>query len=321
MYRRRRIVVFGGLATVLVIIVVIASASPGPGTPAHHGTGGTHSHTTTTLAVNDSTIHAVYPPLFHSGACVFYPPTSGNRHLTVFLDAGHGGIDPGALGTTQSGATIDEGNLTLPVELDAMALLRSDGFRVVVSRTGQTSVVRLSAADVSNGTLTLQGAHDDVAARDICANLVHANLLVGIYYDAGGSGSAGSITTYDTARSFSAQSLHFAQLLQTDVLNDMNAKGWQIPNGGVLSDAGLGSSVTTSSNSTLATLASQYHHIMLLGPSLAGYFTTPSQMPGALIEPLFITDAFEGSIAITTTGQQTIARGIASAVEQYFGSG
>lgn len=43
------------------------------------------------------------PSYFESGACVEYQPTSGDRHLTVFLDAGHGGLDPGGLGETQSG--------------------------------------------------------------------------------------------------------------------------------------------------------------------------------------------------------------------------
>ena len=69
--------------------------------------------------------------MFADGSCQAFAPTSGDRQLTVFLDAGHGGIDPGA-GTTQTGRTIDEGVLTLPVELDVMSLLRDDGFRVVV---------------------------------------------------------------------------------------------------------------------------------------------------------------------------------------------
>jgi N-acetylmuramoyl-L-alanine amidase len=42
-------------------------------------------------------------------------------------------------------------------------------------------------------------------------------------------------------------------------------------------------------------------------------------MPGALIEPLFITDPFEASIAESTSGQQIIAGGLAEAIEQYFG--
>ena len=40
-------------------------------------------------------------------------------------------------------------------------------------------------------------------------------------------------------------------------------------------------------------------------------------MPGAVIEPLYLTDPFEGSIAATAADQQVIARGIATAVEQF----
>ena len=56
-----------------------------------------------------------------------YPPTSGDRHLTVFLDAGHGGIDPGGVGQTETGQTIHEADETLPVELDTMELLLGRG--------------------------------------------------------------------------------------------------------------------------------------------------------------------------------------------------
>jgi hypothetical protein len=94
-------------------------------------------------------------------------PTSGDRHLTVFIDAGHGGIDPGAIGSTESGQSIYEADQTLPVELDTTADLRCDGFRVVVSRTGGTPVARLLLGDISEGALTVQGVHDDVAARDV----------------------------------------------------------------------------------------------------------------------------------------------------------
>jgi hypothetical protein len=37
--------------------------------------------------------------------------------------------------------------------------------------------------------------HDDVAARDACANMSKANVLVGIYFDAGDSSyDAGCVT-------------------------------------------------------------------------------------------------------------------------------
>lgn len=256
---------------------------------------------------------------FAAGACISYPPTSGNRHKTVFLDAGHGGIDPGAQGTTQAGATIYEANETLPVELDAMALLRAQGFAVVVSRTGSSTVVKLNSNEEDGGILTLQGAHDDVAARDICANDARAALLVGIYFDAGSSAyNAGSLTAYDTARPFSAQNLQFATLLQHDVVTSMNNQGWGVPDDGVSTDSSLGSCVACGSSSGLGAEAAAYDHLLLLGPPESGYFNTPSTMPGAVIEPLFITDPFEGTIASEAVGQQAIAAGIAQAVEQYF---
>lgn len=253
---------------------------------------------------------ALDPGYFSPGACMAFPPARGNRHLTVFLDAGHGGVDPGAIGTTTAGKVVYEANETLPVVLDATAVLRAEGFRVVVSRTGPTTVLRLGPGDESGGILTVKGSHDDVAARDVCANLAHANVLIGVYFNAGGPGNAGSLTAYDAARPFAAANRELASLVQLSVLHAMNLQGWGIPNDGVVSDVGLGSAVSPQDYA--------YGHLLLLGPAMRGYFSTPSQMPGALIEPLFITDPFEASIAASSRGQQVIADGLANAVELYF---
>jgi N-acetylmuramoyl-L-alanine amidase len=262
---------------------------------------------------------AIDPGHFAPGACELFRPTQGNRHLVVFLDAGHGGIDPGGTGTTESGQAISESTLTLPVELDTMALLRARGFTVVVSRTADTTVLALGPGDVASGALTLLGSHDDVVARDVCANDARASVLIGIYFDAGASpDDAGSVTAYDQDRPFAAQSLRLAQLAQTDVLASMNARGWGIPDDGAVPDSSLGSVAPAASDSGLAAEALSYDHLLLLGPGEPGYLDTPSEMPGALIEPLYLTDPFEGSIADSASGQQTIAEGLATAIEQYF---
>jgi N-acetylmuramoyl-L-alanine amidase len=260
--------------------------------------------------VEGSASQAIDPALFSQGSCMAFMPTQGDRHETVFLDAGHGGIDPGAIGSTQSGATIDEATADLAIELDTTALLRAKGYRVAVSRIQNTTVAKLSSADVSGGLLTPQGVVNDVAARDVCANKAGADILIGIYMDSGYPGNAGCVTGYDADRPFSADNLRLATLVQDDVLAAMNGQGYGIPDEGVLPDTGLGSALTS------ADLA--YGHLILLGPAEAGYFSTPSQMPGALIEPLFVTDPFEGSIAASAHGQQVIARGLALAVDQYF---
>jgi N-acetylmuramoyl-L-alanine amidase len=252
---------------------------------------------------------AIDPSRFAAGACEEFSPTSGDAHQTVFLDAGHGGMDPGGVGQTQSGTQVDESTVNLAIELDTAAVLRAQGYTVVVSRTGNTTVTRLGAGDTDGSVLSLQGAHDDVAARDICANMANATVLVGIYMDAGAAGAAGCLTGYDPDRPFSAQNERLADLLQEDVLGAMDTQGWDIPDGSVKPDTGLGSSDSAAAQS--------YDHLMLLGPAEAGYFETPSQMPGALIEPLFLTDPFDGSIAASANGQQVIAGALAKAIRQY----
>jgi N-acetylmuramoyl-L-alanine amidase len=251
----------------------------------------------------------VDPGYFSRGACRLFAPLRGNRGLTVFLDAGHGGPDPGAVGVTSSGRVIVEARETLPVVMDTMAVLRGDGFTVVVSRTGDGPVARLGPGDTSGHLLTADGVRDDIAARDVCANLAHASVLVGVYYNSGAAGAAGCITAYDPARPFAAANKRLARLVHSAVLAAMNRRGWNIPDAGVASDTGLGSAVS------LADTA--YGHLILLGPAKRGYFITPSLMPGALIEPLFITDPFEASIAASRRGQHVMATGLARAIEQY----
>ncbi len=106
----------------------------------------------------------------------------------------------------------------------------------------------------------------------------HADVLVGIYFDAGAPYDAGSVIGYDRVRPFAAENLWLGKLLQADVLAAMNAWGWGIPDGGVRPDSGLGSALSSE--------ALTYGHLVLLGPAARGYVPTPSRMPGALIEPL-----------------------------------
>jgi N-acetylmuramoyl-L-alanine amidase len=312
-----RLVAAAGVALVcfLVILHLIVPAGSGAAAAAGQAAAASAGHAAARQEHQDVPSaggQAIDPALFSPGACVAFAPTAGNRHETVFLDAGHGGIDPGAVGSTENGTAVDESTVNLPIELDTMAILRAQGYRVVVSRTGNTSVTRLSPADVSGGILTTAGAFADVAARAVCANMAKADILIGIYMDGGYEGEAGSVTGYDADRPFSAENLRLATLVQNDVLADMNARGWEIPDDGVLQDSGLGS--------TLTDQAAAYGHLLLLGPAQAGYFSTPSNMPGALIEPLYVTDPFEGSIAVSGQGQQVIAGGLAKAVSQYFAS-
>jgi len=315
--RRRGVVVFvagGALALALGGVLLRVGTEHSQGSAAASGPAGASGSAVSDVggggvAAASGAQRPIDPELFNPGACVAFPPTSGDRRQTVFLDAGHGGIDPGGVGSTEAGATVEESTVNLAIELDAMASLRSQGYSVVVSRTQNTTVTRLTAGDVDGSLLTAQGVFNDVTARDVCANMARANVLVGIYMDSGEPWNAGCLTGYDQDRPFSGDNLRLATLLQDDVLGAMNAHGWDIPDEGVQSDTGLGSALTAQ--------AEAYGHLLLLGPAKAGYFDTPSQMPGALIEPLFVTDPFEASIAAGAQGQRVIASALAKAIEQY----
>lgn len=286
---------------------------PAPASAAAHGSAAGHGSAApdgTGAVVAPAGPQAIDSALFNQGSCTAFPATARSRGKTVFLDAGHGGLDPGGVGKTESGATVKESTVNLAIELDAMSRLRAQGYRVVVSRTKDTTVARPRRGDVKGGLFTVPGAHNEVAARDVCANEAKADVLVGIYMDSGTPQNAGCVTGYDQVRPFSGENLRLAGQLQDGVLGAMNAQGWEIPNEGVQPDTGLGSAISAKAKS--------YGHLLLLGPAKSGFFDTPSQMPGALIEPLFVTDPFEASIAASPHGQQVIARAMANSIERYF---
>jgi N-acetylmuramoyl-L-alanine amidase len=56
---------------------------------------------------------------------------------------------------------------------------------------------------------------------------------------------------------------------------------------------------------------------VLIGAAKAGYFSSPSRMPGATIEPLFITNPPQASLADSPAGKQAIAHGLATAARRY----
>ena len=254
------------------------------------------------------------PPLvpgLNTDACRRFAPLAPDKRLTIFVDPGHGGVDPGAIGATSTGQPVQEKAITLAASLDLLPLLRQAGYTVVMSRTGDTTVAQLGPGDAQSGGLTVQGEHRDTQARIRCANAVHANLLVSIHLNAFSSPSVGGAETiYDSVRSFKAENLRFAREIQRNILASFAAQAWTIPDRGVKDDANLGGAITAQ--------AQAYGHLLELGPAQGGWLTQPSAMPGALTEPLFVTDPNEADVAVTRRGQEAIASGLLHAVEAYF---
>lgn len=249
---------------------------------------------------------------FATDACIAFNPTSGNNNRTVFIDPGHGGTDPGAESNGPNGTVIQEKTLTLAVGLDVLDRLRAEGYRVVMSRTNDTEVATPQSGDLSGGLYTAQGEHRDIAARAACADDANAQLLLSIHFDSYSDPTVGGVETlYDPSRPFSANNVRFANDVQRSTLAALARQGWQVPDRGVLADTNAGTPALTSQGAA-------YGHLLELGPASPGWFTRPSTMPGALSEPLFITDPGEAAVAVNGTGQETLATGFVNAINAYF---
>ena len=239
-----------------------------------------------------------------SGACMSFAPAMGQAPKTVFVDPGHGGLDPGVVGQV-NGQDVQEKDVALSVGTRLAGLLQSDGYRVVMSRTKDSSVMKLSSSDSVDGSMKSTSVERDLVTRAACANASNASMLLSIHFNAfGDPGVGGTETFYDDARSFTAQNKRLATDVQRALVSALGTT-----DRGIWTDDQLTTALTAT--------GSAYGHLIELGPAQAGYVDTPSQMPGALVEPLFLTNESEARLADSSSGQQQIAQALRSGVERY----
>ena len=243
-------------------------------------------------------------PGLETGACMSLPPAGPGSEQTVFIDAGHGGLDPGVVG---GGANpVLEKDATLAVAVELSSLLRADGYTVVMARTADTTVVKLSSADSMLGALTAEAEHRDLLERADCANAAGAAVLVSIHFNAFDDPSVGGTETYyDAARTYSAVNRRLAADLQSAMVAELGTS-----DRGTWTDDQLAAPTLTRSGS-------QYGHLIELGPASSGWVDNPSRMPGALIEPLFISNPKEAQLATSEPGQQRIASALETGIVQF----
>jgi N-acetylmuramoyl-L-alanine amidase len=248
--------------------------------------------------------HVLLPNL-ESGACMSLAATHAGSGQTVFIDPGHGGLDPGVVGGTAAHPVLEK-DATLAVALRLSDLLRAAGYRVVMARTQDTTVIKLSASDSVYGSLTADAEHRDLEARAACANAAGAAALLSIHFDAFGDPSVGGTETfYDAARTFAPASIELATDVQTALVAALGTA-----DRGVWTDDQLAAP-------TLTTTGSTYNHLIELGPLSPGWVDAPSQMAGALVEPLFLTKPSEAQTAADPAGQQEIAAALEAGLVKF----
>jgi len=161
--------------------------------------------------------------------------------------------------------------------------------------------------------LTPDGVLADLQRRIARANAAGARVFLSVHLNAYSDPSVGgSETFYDSARPFADENQQFAQLVQSSLIGALRAHGYVTPDRGITDDASL-------QTEDLGALQGAYNHLVLLGPAVPGKLR-PTQMPGALSEPMFVSDPDEATALTQPDVQNLLAGAYAEAIEQFLKS-
>lgn len=132
-------------------------------------------------------------------------PNNKGEHSTVVIDAGHGGIDSGAIGINRS----LEKNNTLSTSLKLGKLLSSKGIKVVYTRKSDKVSFPVSA-------------RANLEARTQVANNLNADLFISIHNNSSLYKSVSGLETYYCNGSAKAKAL--ATLIHKELVNNVKLK-------------------------------------------------------------------------------------------------
>lgn len=141
-----------------------------------------------------------------------YKYSAGLKNKVIAIDPGHGGSDPGAIGSMGT----QEKALTLAIALQTQAMLEQAGAQVIMTRVTDVDVSNPNASD-----------REELQARVAVGNNRRADVFVSIHINASRNGEIGGTTTYfygkSTYDSLLAQTLQ-ANLVQTCGLTNIGTR-------------------------------------------------------------------------------------------------
>lgn len=219
----------------------------------------------------------------------------------VCIDPGHGGIDLGNVRLENGQIVLQEKDFTLEHSLLLAQRLRDDGFEVVLTRDTDTEV-NPSNEDVNGDGITADpdgpartDQLDDLQARVNICNLASADLLVSVHYNgAENTALQGYEVWYNDQRPFSGRSAEFATLMHQALAEAYAAAGYDA------NDRGIG-----------------IEDHAVTGPARPGKLV-PSNMPGAVIEGIFLSNAEDAAFIDTDKGEETLVGAYERAIQEYF---
>jgi N-acetylmuramoyl-L-alanine amidase len=219
----------------------------------------------------------------------------------VCLDPGHGGEDLGNVRVENGRITLQEKDIVLEHSLLLAQRLRAKGYEVVLTRETDTEV-NPSNEDVNgDGEVAPEGGPartdqlDDLQARVNICNLAAADLLVSIHYNgAENTFLSGYEVWFNDERPFSGRSEAFATFIHEALAEAYANAGYDAVDRGI----GIEDHVVT-------------------GPERPGELV-PSEMPGAVIEGLFLSNDEDAAFIESEIADETIVEAYEQAITRYF---
>jgi N-acetylmuramoyl-L-alanine amidase len=218
----------------------------------------------------------------------------------VCLDPGHGGADLGNVLVEDDRIVLREKDFTLAHALELGRRLEAQGVTVVLTRTTDTEANPTNADVNGDGEVAAPGGEaksdqlDDLQARVLACNQAGAELLVSIHYNgAENEFLEGYEVWYNDDRPFSDLSARFASIMHEELGAAYAAAGYDA------FDKGIG-----------------IEDHAVTGPARPGKLT-PSEMPGAVVEGLFLSNAEDAAFIQTPAATEAIVGAYEKAIERY----
>src|SRR5918993_1089346 len=219
----------------------------------------------------------------------------------VCIDPGHGGEDLGNVRLENGRIALQEKDIVLEHSLVLAERLRDKGFEVVFTRETDTEV-NPSNEDVNgDGEVAPEGGPartdqlDDLQARVNICNLAAADLLVSVHYNgAENEFLSGYEVWFNDDRPFSERSEAFATFMHEALGKAYAEAGYEAVDRGI----GIEDHVVT-------------------GPERPGELV-PSEMPGAVIEGLFLSNDEDAEFIQSERADETLVGAYEQAITRYF---
>jgi N-acetylmuramoyl-L-alanine amidase len=233
-------------------------------------------------------------------------PERAGTVKVVYIDAGHGGIETGAVHVGTDGKVdLIERDLNLRIALKLRALLERNGYGVAMSRETAASPNTPAIDRNNDGRVNNRDEYQAVVDKAIESK---ADLFVSIHNNGSTNKEiSGTEVWFSPVRAFADKNLLFARLLQSNLVASIRALGYNVVDRGIKDD------------SNFRVFNGRAYEIFVLGEADATRFhPRAADVPGALGESLFLSNEADAAMLLRESTLDVIAQGYYNAIVVYF---